>query len=233
MLPADDSAWDEGDVVTSEPVFVTSATNVKAGHFARTCQAAHLVGRVVFHVNESSVDSRFRFSEAAQLHRTMAPLATLLTAEFETEPDSLSTSLALCYSAMMKLYDPYSCNNNFPGENVAEETGMQVIAISGLQTTAEEILHFGQRLKSTMSFDSPGISPLIADSFYQAASTFAWMAEERRAPEVTVPYGQMVEVLRLLDSRWKVAGEYLNILQTSDFSIAAQACPTAVPNYPP
>ncbi|KKY18851.1 putative fungal specific transcription factor domain protein [Phaeomoniella chlamydospora] len=218
VLPSDDAPWDQGEMVTSEPIFVSSATSVKAGPFARTCQAAHLVGRVVVHKNDRSLDSPFRFSEAVQLHRTIIALASLLPSEFETAPERLSTAMALCYSAMLALYDPYSCTESNEGEHTVEETEMQGIAISGLQATADEVLRFAQHLKRTMTYDLAAISPLIADSLYGAASTYAWLASERGTPEMVASYNNLVEALRLLDMRWKVAGEYIRMLETSDYA---------------
>ena len=218
VLPADDEAWDQGEMTTSEPVFVSSPTSVSASPYARTCQAAHLAGRVVSHKGDKTLDAPFRFSEAAQLHRTINALATLLPREFDTAPDRLSSSLAICYSSMLSLYEPYSCTETNHGEHTTEEVDMQAIAIAGLKRVSEEVLKFSHNLKRTMTYDTAAISPLVADCLYVAAANYAWLVQERGTPEMLASYNNLIEVLKLLDLRWKVAGEYLRILDATQYA---------------
>ncbi|KIW19214.1 hypothetical protein PV08_03508 [Exophiala spinifera] len=94
-LPADDVLWDDGELTGSEPLYVSSSTNIKAGAFARTCQACHLLGRLLRLLNDQmlsdegvigpgmdvSMGMGMRFAEALQLHRTFRALANLLMTE--------------------------------------------------------------------------------------------------------------------------------------------------------
>ena len=115
VLPVDDSLWDRGEMTTSEPIYVSSPTSVRASPFARTCQATHLLGRLIRHLNDPNVEPVFRFSEAGQLHRTFAALASLLPDEFQASPDQLSSAIALVYGGMLHLYDPYCCTHSNRG----------------------------------------------------------------------------------------------------------------------
>lgn len=205
-------------MTTSEPVFVTSPTNLKASPYARTCQAAYLAGRVIDHKNDRSLDSPFRFSEAAQLSRTINALATLLPGEFEANPERLSTALAISYSTMLCLYEPYACTDSNHGDHTVEEVEMQSIAIAGLKSTAEEILKFSHNLKRIMTYNGATVSPLIADCLYGAAADYAWLVQERGTPEMLASYNNLIEALKLLDMRWKVAGEYLKILEATQYA---------------
>ena len=112
VLPADDTLWDRGEMTTSEPIYVSSPTTVRASPFARTCQATHLLGRLIRHLNDRNVEPAFRFTEAVQLHRTLAALASLLPEEFQASPDQLSSAIALVYGGMLHLYDPYACTQS-------------------------------------------------------------------------------------------------------------------------
>lgn len=103
-------------MTTSEPLYVSSPTTVRASPFARTCQATHLLGRLIRHLNDRNVEPAFRFSEAGQLHRTFAALASLLPGEFQASPDQLSTATALMYGGMLHLYDPYACTESNHGK---------------------------------------------------------------------------------------------------------------------
>jgi hypothetical protein len=115
VLPADDALWDHGEMITSEPLYVSSPATVRASPFARTCQAIHLLGRLIRHLSDRSVEPAFRFSEARQLHRTFATLASLLPDEFQGSPDQLSSAIALVYGGMLHLYDPYACTESNHG----------------------------------------------------------------------------------------------------------------------
>ena len=195
-------------MTTSEPLYVSSPTSVKASSFARTCQATHLLGRLVRHLNDRNVDPKFRFSEAGQLHRTLTALASLLPAEFQNSPEQLSSSVALVYGGMLHLYDPYACTESNGGHHTPEETEMQTIAIAGLRTTAEQVLSFSQRLQTCVGYNLGASSPLVIDCLYQAAATYAWLLYETANPDMLSSFNSLTECLKMLDVRWKVAGKY-------------------------
>ena len=209
VLPADDNLWDQGEMTTSEPLYVSSPTSVKASAFARTCQATHLLGRLVRHLNDRNVEPSFRFSEAGQLHRTLAAFASLLPPEFQDSPEQLSSSVALVYGGMLHLYDPYACTESNGGRYTAEEAEMQTIAIAGLKTTAEEVLCFSQRLQICIDENMAASSPLVIDCLYQAAATYTWLLYEKGNPDILTSLKSLTECLRMLDVRWKLAGKCL------------------------
>lgn len=190
----------------SEPIFVSSPTHIRAAPFARTCQAAHLLGRMISHRNDGSLDSQFQFSEAVQLHRTISALSSLLPNEFEMAPERLSTAVALCFSALLNLYDPYSCTESIGGAGSVEANEMQGIAINGLKATAEDVLKFAQHLKRSMTYDLAATSPLVADSLYSAAANYAWLVRESGSPEMIASLNSLKEVLSILNQRWKIGG---------------------------
>ncbi|KAI9810599.1 MAG: hypothetical protein M1827_006161 [Pycnora praestabilis] len=83
-LPVDENKWDEGDMAVNEFLVVSSATSLKASSFARTCQATNLLGRIIRHINDRTLDLPFRFEEALQLNRTVQALSALLASECTT-----------------------------------------------------------------------------------------------------------------------------------------------------
>ena len=91
---------------------------------------------------------------------------------------------------------------------------MQSIAIAGLKTTAEEILHVSQRLQTCIGYDMAASSPLVADCLYEAAATYAWLVYETGSPEMVVAMQTLTECLKMLDVRWKVAGKYHSLNYT-------------------
>ena len=206
VLPADDDLWDRGELAASEPLYISSPTTVRVGPYARTCQATHLLGRLIRHLNDRNVEPVFRFSEAIQLYRTMAAFTSLLPEEVGTSPERFSTALALTYGGILHLCDPYVCTETNHGDRTTEETEMQAIAFPGLRKTSEDILRLSNFLRISWECNIAAASPLVADCLYVAAATFAWLVYEDGSPELRVSYSTLFEALKLLDTRWKVAG---------------------------
>ncbi|GAB1207585.1 hypothetical protein APSETT445_006309 [Aspergillus pseudonomiae] len=95
FLPADDKSWDRGvyikpcptrakhEITVVEPLAVRANTTIQACPFTRTCQAAHVLSRVLGHLNDRNADVDFRYEEAMQLHRTAQALSHTLSQELE------------------------------------------------------------------------------------------------------------------------------------------------------
>ncbi|KIX07922.1 uncharacterized protein Z518_02576 [Rhinocladiella mackenziei CBS 650.93] len=218
VLPADDALWDGGEMTTSEPLYVSSPTSVKAGAFARTCQATHLLGRLIRLLNDRLLDAPLRFSEAIQLHRTLQALANLLPSDVQRWPMRYGTPLALCYSALIHLCDPFTCTESNRGDHTVEETEMQAIAIAGLRSTAADVLQLSHLFQMTITANPAAISPLVADCFYSAAATYAWLVHESGSREMAEAYHQLRKVLDIMSARWAVASQYLVILNKAQES---------------
>ncbi|KAI1608415.1 hypothetical protein EDD36DRAFT_98280 [Exophiala viscosa] len=214
-LPVDDTLWDEGEMTTSEPIYVSSSTKVKAGPFARTAQACHLLGRLIRLLNDNMSDSPMRFTEAIQLHRTFQALTNLLPADLQRSPMQYGTSLALCYGGLLHLYDPFACSETNHGTNSVEETEMMTISIAGMKQAAIGILQFSQLLHVEMTNNPAAISPLIGDCIYMAAATYGWLVHETGSRESADAYHALRRVLETMNNRWALGGQYLAVLQRS------------------
>lgn len=212
MLPAEDTMWDAGEMTSSEPLYVSSPTNVRAGAFARTCQATHLLGRLIRLLNDNLLEAPARFTEAIQLHRTIQALANLLPADVQGSPERFGTSIALCYSSLIHLSDPFACTESNRGEHTVEETEMQSIAIAGLQTVANDALQLSHLLRQSMTQNPSSISPLVGDCLYMAAATYAWMVYESGSRQFAESYHSLRKTLEIMSGRWAVAAQYLAIL---------------------
>lgn len=112
-LPTDDSHWDRGQMLVAAPLALSASQTIRAAPFARTCQAAHLLGKVVRHINDKNLPTDYKFNEALQLHRTMRALCEVLPAEAEgddpTHKPTLCSPMAILYSGLLTLYDQYAC----------------------------------------------------------------------------------------------------------------------------
>jgi len=161
------------------------------------------------HVNGDSMC----FTDALQLHRTLTAFTKLLPDEVGLATIQYSVPMALCYSALLHLYDPFCCADINRGANTVEETEMQSIAIEGVKSVAADVLQFSQVLRHSMTLNPAAASPLVGDALYMAATTFAWLTHETGSAEMAASYTYLKDSLQVLNGRWAVAGEYLKILE--------------------
>ena len=114
-LPTDDAAWDRGQMLATAPLSLSASQTIKASPFARACQSIHLAGKVIRHIDDRSIPVDYRFEEALQVHRTLRALAALLPEETQDDDPfirpTLCESMGICYSALLTLYDAYSCTD--------------------------------------------------------------------------------------------------------------------------
>ena len=211
-LPVDDQTWDKGEMTANELLLVSSSPSAKAAPFARTCQASHLLGKVLHHINDTDMELNFRFEQANQLNRTVRALANLLPDEaFEEDvlnAPTLCTAMAICYSALLKLYDTYSCTGSSIPRMTAAHVEIQESAISGLKEISAEVLRFCKRLRSFSELNGLAkMSPLIADCLYQAAANYSWYVKESGDQESLARLQEIKSILVMIEPQWKVAGE--------------------------
>lgn len=147
--------------------------------------------------------------------------------------------MAVTFSALAALCDPYACQTMRVESNTPEGATMQIQAIDGLRSVAESIRNFAQEITNlvqTSSYPPPErgdssphqhhpkaidrVSPLILDALYSGASNFAWDVRESGNASSEDGLSTIRECLRLFTARWRVAGEYLRILEAQEFTYA-------------
>ena len=196
----------------SEPLYVGSPTSLKAGPFARACQAAHLVGKVVALLNDLLQEAEDRFATALQVHRTLTSFVQVLQQEFGISPEAYATPMALAYSALIALCDPFCCTDSNRGAHTVEEAELQTVCITGIKTVADDIARFALQLRTSMNLRPAAISPLISNCLYMGTVTFAWRVyegEKQETQETLDAYRLLRNTLNTLNGRWAVGGEYL------------------------
>jgi hypothetical protein len=213
VLPADDSSWDVGEMTSSEPLYVSSQTSLPASWYQRTCQATHVLGRYIRHRDDKLLEAKDRFTGARQLLRTMLALTALLPAEAELRPEQYGTPIALCYSAVIHLCDPYACTGTNHGERTTEEVDLQTLAIAGMKEAAADVCQLSQYVRTAMFRNLNTTSPLIADALYQGAAIYAWLVHETGELANIRAYWQITDVLKAMETRWACATEYLSLLE--------------------
>lgn len=194
----------------NEPLFLSSPLSEPTGHYARLCQASHLTGKILQHVNSQILDDASRFQEVIQLNRSLQALSVVVSNELDQESTmSLYSAMALCYSGMIILNKPYSGTEsigNLTGLVISNE--FQTHALATLRLAARETSGFAASLHVHLSGLIDQIPPLLAHCLYQAINTYGWFSREMPAnPEIPKVVEFMKETLRKLDRRWKIAGK--------------------------
>ncbi|KAE8345503.1 fungal-specific transcription factor domain-containing protein [Aspergillus arachidicola] len=222
FLPADDKSWDRGEITVVEPLAVRANTTIEVCPFTRTCQAAHMLARVLGHLNDRNSDVDFRYEEAMQLHRTAQALSHTLSNELEQwiekvyDPTAhlpLFSAIGICYSASLLLYDRYCCSGIL---GVAGNVEVQQTALSGINEVSRVVLQFAKSIRSAMDLGGAlRMSPLVLDCLYQAAANFMWQSRETGNSDLLNMANEILSVLEVLGTRWKAPSAYLSILRKS------------------
>lgn len=212
LLPISDTEWFRGSIGTSQPLYTTGfSTNSEIGPFARTCQASHILGRVLAHRNsrKDSVIQKETLDQALQLEATLGALDSHLSQS--TDGGSAIVDLALCTVARLTLYHGYACiQPGARGERLPEESDMQNASIRGLK----QIISARGPMIATFviqqaAIDVNSLSPLVIQVLYDIATECQWFVREGDVADGADTTLQLaMEALILLSERWTVAGAY-------------------------
>ncbi|EAW06925.1 transcription factor domain protein [Aspergillus clavatus NRRL 1] len=239
LLPADDHAWDSGEMVPPERVSLSSQTVHTLSPFARLAQAANLLGRVIRHCNDTTLEINFVLDDFETLCQAIYSLMELLpnddplvrmdatlarTVCFRWAsikqglyiPYPLQSVLTDSHSALFKLSNHHSCDL-FDEENKYLDTQIAPRVRECMQKCLHIIkdvcgqtTSLIQRVREVLTQDTlKQISPLMLNCIYICAQNIAWMAHETGDPQFVIGKLMCEDVLRLLDGRWRTAGKAL------------------------
>ncbi|KAI2622409.1 hypothetical protein GGR54DRAFT_629945 [Hypoxylon sp. NC1633] len=221
LLPTPETAWNEGGVGFNEPLFASSfSNNTSLGSFANVCQAAHLLGRVLRHRDERNVALSFRIAEARQLHHILASLSSHLSDSARgsyPSGGSIAVATTLCFSARLILYDIYACNEKYSTDHgrSSEEAETQQEAMAGIFEVVRSTWQLTRRILDSIDQDAEGggadnLSPLLCHCLYAAAGESEWLMLEQEDSSAVTWLRDIVKLLQLIGTRWRVAGAYLS-----------------------
>ena len=249
LLPMDEASWEMGvgppaqlwsslthlpqEQVASPSLAVSADTSIPASPFARTCQAVHLLSRVLAHINSNPTASSRSdyYSRSMQLHHVLVPFCTALSEELATEDPavavSLSSALGICHSAMIALYDAHTCADmdDPAGVGTAEQLGMQKTSLDGLHAVTRYVCNFASRLPALAEPSSGNVlaSPFMAESMYTSAMQCVWSVNETGKGELWPAINGLKDGLKLLGHRWNVASMLFTppalLLPCSEFNV--------------
>ncbi|KAI8674091.1 Fungal-trans domain-containing protein [Fusarium keratoplasticum] len=220
LLPVNDIDWDNGTVVPSEPLYTQTFSSVTTvGSFAKTCQAAHMLSKVMRHAKAraSSQDITELLPEAQHLHQALSALHLSIEgsesdgASSQTPESSTFPALALCCSARLVLYNQYACNEplglstNGP---IALETELQKVGLEGIRAIASSTARL-------VALDAGGC-PFVARFLYHAGTECAWFIKENHEQ---IMYGALEDILgglRSMSEHWGLASQYISLLEQEE-----------------
>ncbi|RTE71146.1 hypothetical protein BHE90_014463 [Fusarium euwallaceae] len=220
LLPVNDTDWDKGTVVPSEPLYTKSFSSVTTvGSFAQTCQAAHMLSKVMRHkkARASSQDITELLPEAQHLHQALSALHTSIEGSesdgtpSQTPEPSTFPALALCCSARLVLYNQYACNeplglaSNGP---IALETELQKVGLEGIKAIASSTSRLVAR--------DTGGCPFVARFLYHAATECAWFIKENHEQIMYDALEDIIRGLRSMSENWELASQYISLLEQEE-----------------
>lgn len=243
VLPVDDTAWvrhilslkeaskltskqNEGEMSSASQNLLSGSIDDAVAPFPRLCQASSMMGKVLHHHHgENILTETARFELASQLYIDVSALARKITEEISNVPDyiTLTAPLALTFSALSTLCDPYSCPSGYTTNTPSTEAAnMQLQAVDGLKTVSRSILDFAEQVNAVTSTpqELDRISPIIMDALYAAAANFAWLVRESGDESSQMALDSLRRTLSRLGTRWRNAAEYARLLEAQEFQLA-------------
>ena len=192
--------------------------------FPRLCQAYVLMGRAFFHHHGDQSSSESDHSRnASALYGDITALARKIADEAASSKDilSLAAPLALTFSTLCILYDPYSCSNGRT-TNDPEALAMQLKAVEGLKSVSATIVDFAGQLSTAtpQPQDLDKLSPIVMDALYVSASNNALLVRESGNESNQAALESLRHTLRRFGTRWRNSAEYLRILEAQEFTYA-------------
>jgi hypothetical protein len=184
-----------------------------------------LLGNVLVHRHGTSFETETaRFAQATTLYINIQALILQLDSERTVNDVSLAAPLALSFSILCSLCEPYSCPEAGYVTTSDEAGEMVTRAIKGLQHAAESVVIFADRLNRSVpeQKDLDRISPIIMDAIYSAAAQFAWLVRESGDQDRLDKLNILRSCMKRFGGRWHNAAEYLRILEAQEFTYAVR-----------
>jgi len=199
--------------------------NYAVAPYGKTCQAAHLLGRVIQHINYEhnlrEKDSDMHQAEALQLHRAASSFVMDLDLEYTRETEGqklkLSTAKAFAHSALLNLYDLHCCIEGdvirMADDSKSARLDMQNIALQQQKSVSAQVVEFAKGIHAILAVEGVrSISPLICECLYQTAAYFAWNFRESGHSSSLEALNLLRQTLGKISAKWHVASKHTKLV---------------------
>lgn len=190
------------------------------GPFARTCQAAHMLGAVLTHIDSARRAAggyRERLLEALRFHEAFAVMDKSLAPFISgaqrpgLEGYAYYPAMAICCSARLLLSHQHGCNEpdaDAEEERVVLQTQVHTPSIRAIESMASTTVPVMARdvARCVASSDvRPSVSPLLAHCMYSSATSCAWLIREDHERAMYVALHHAVSGLSAMQAEWALA----------------------------
>ncbi|KAJ6781869.1 hypothetical protein PWT90_06526 [Aphanocladium album] len=201
FLPVDDAAWDSGTSQASDAVTLGASSTSHLARYGRFAQAAHLLTQVNARIPRT-------YEEATQLRRTIMSLVRLAEVEGSWKRWGFCTQMAVCFSGVLMLENPWLSSRDYAGSARNESTeAISAETVLALEAAFDMIAYFFLENNGWTCYRT---SPFISHFLYLAASMHAKFEHLAiRGPPDKV--AALKQALRMVNDRWLAADAVLQI----------------------
>ncbi|KIX95323.1 uncharacterized protein Z520_08840 [Fonsecaea multimorphosa CBS 102226] len=212
LLPADDAAWDAGMVTPHDKMTISCPATERMGRFAKLAQATHLLCRVFQHVSDHSMDAEFRESQERQLEKAIQMSIRMVSGVLK---GPAGAHAQICYSSLFVLYDDVLSIEPSTTAKLRRRDHARDLLERVSKTCATSSGHFlqGNALPVEM------VTPFVLHWKYRAAAFYVRMMRESPNSDHEKNLEILKSGLRTLDSRWKIAGTYLRMVEAREIML--------------
>ncbi|KAH8911446.1 hypothetical protein BR93DRAFT_975433 [Coniochaeta sp. PMI_546] len=229
LLPMLEGSWDIGEPSVTPSLAACSDVSRPVSAFARTCQASHLLSRVLRHINEPPADMSLWYQDGIRLHHVLEAFSSGVVLDLQ-QPNITAESRAypavgLVYTAQILLYDSHTCAefDQPGGVGLQEQLEMQALSLAGLRNVCPAVSRFATGVRAALrAGDAMASSPLLLNSLYEAGKYYLWYYRETHRAELLTETNEIMLTLRALTSQWALAGQYIAILDGDEFRPSEQ-----------
>ncbi|KFA78770.1 hypothetical protein S40288_08934, partial [Stachybotrys chartarum IBT 40288] len=221
-LPADDDAWDRGELTSPERMLISFPHQLAASPFGRVAQAAHLLGQVIRHCNEQPADLREVEANIESLSKLANSFLELLTNENENV-FHFRDAIAICFSCDSFAARPGQADNMTSLallHAITENSRARLHQIIAKLMAFEEAVRPDDDRRQTATCPSPwACQPL-----YKSAALMLWLgsaAPPEESDSLLERSSRCKEDVKTLGKRWKIADAYQEALAKVEQELAA------------
>ena len=186
-------------IVNIENIFtLSSSASINMGMLARLSQATYLLGHVLRHTSDKTMDTAFHQEEKTQLTRTIRSLIELSYVEGNIRRMTVCAQTSICYAALILLHDPSSTR-------IDHDHIQYAMAI--LKPVAAGTAFRQSMFLTDVTTSVENASPLLMHWAYQAATIYSRFVRETGIEELG-PTENFKVKLRIMSQRWMAAGMF-------------------------
>ncbi|KAF7563369.1 hypothetical protein G7046_g707 [Stylonectria norvegica] len=222
-LPVDDTKWDNHQIGPEDAVKMSNGFTLKMGSFARLAQTTYLLSQALRSISPRSVvDEATQDDQTAQLRRTLLALVHAADSEAEIRRLEYCAQSALSLSTIFllqdtKLQDEGLDDNHKHGKLLLESLWYETR--TGLHRLTSAAAEYNQNCPDNpVAAERLPIFLIVA--MYQVACMHSRVAQGMQLGDINDKMDTIWALLRLMSSRWRLAGIYLNILEAREMTMS-------------